>query len=42
MPGERFVVGLQPHPEMLSETDALHLKIFKALVEAAKKRPQRK
>lgn len=34
-PGERFLIGFQPHPELLAEDYPDFLKLFKALVEAA-------
>jgi putative glutamine amidotransferase len=35
MPGKRFVLGVQWHPEMMFGADPLHLGPFAQLVEAA-------
>ncbi|MCC6793050.1 MAG: gamma-glutamyl-gamma-aminobutyrate hydrolase family protein [Thermomicrobiales bacterium] len=35
IPGKRFVLGVQWHPEMMFESDPLHLAPFRQLVEAA-------
>jgi putative glutamine amidotransferase len=36
MPGERFVVAVQWHPEMMIDHDPRYLAIFQAFVEACK------
>lgn len=38
MTGDRFILGVQWHPEMMVEHDSYYLKLFKAFIESSKNR----